>query len=126
MKKTMKRSTIKIVGVKCSDFWEDEFEVDSSIHDDVYLEAATRAVEKRKSVPGFKVTAAIECWEKKDINNPYKHWCYNTYFVLLNAEMFEKAEMLRENFLKINHIDLQKESLKPKESDGGKPATTTN
>ena len=108
----MKASTLKKVVVKCSDFWMDEFEIDSEIFDDVYVEAATRAIEKRKDLPGFKVTVIIECWEKKDFKKPEKHFCYNTYRILINAGLHGKAEMLRINFMKMHGIDLQKESLK--------------
>ena len=108
----MKVSTLKKIIVKCSDFWMDEFEIDSEIFDDVYVEAATRAIEKRKDLPGFKVTVILECWEKKDFKKPEKHFCYNTYRVLINAGMHDKAEILRLNFMKMHGIDLQKESLK--------------
>lgn len=107
----MKSSTLKKVVVKCADFWEDEFSIDPEIFDDVYVEAATRAIEKRKDLPGFKVTVILETWEKKDAKKPEKHFCYNTYRILINAGLYEKAEMLRLNFLSMHGIDLQKESL---------------
>ena len=66
MKKYMKSSKIKKIVVKCANFWMDEFEIDSEIFDDVYVEAATRAVEKRMKMPNFMVAVIIECWEKKD------------------------------------------------------------
>jgi hypothetical protein len=110
----MKAPALKIVAVKCSTFWNDEFEIDPNIFDDIYLEAATRAIEKRKDLPGFKVAVMIECWEKKHVDNSNKHICYNTYFILINSGLHNKAEMLRLNFFKEHKIDLQKESLKPK------------
>ena len=116
MKNTMTPPGIKTVSVKCSSFWEDEFEINPSVFDDIYMEAATRAVERRKHVPGFKVAMMIECWEKQYAADPSKHICYNTYFVMVNAGMHEKAEMLRLNFFKQHQIDLQKQSLKPDES----------
>jgi len=112
MKKSMKPSTLKKIVVKCADFWVDELEIDPEIFDDVYVEAATRAIEKRKDLDGFKVTVVLECWEKKDFKKLDKHFCYNTYYVLINAGMYEKAEMLRLNFIRMHGIDLQKESLK--------------
>lgn len=121
MKKYMKSSTLKKVVVKCSDFWMDEVEIDSEIFDDVYVEAATRAVEKRKDLPGFKVTVILECWEKRDFKKPEKHFCYNTYRVLINAGLHEKAEMLRLNFMKMHGIDLQKESLKGENGNTDQP-----
>ena len=120
MKKYMKSSKIKKIVVKCSNFWMDEFEIDSEIFDDVYVEAATRAVEKRQAIPGFKVGVIIECWEKKDFKKPEKHFCYNTYRVLINAGLHEKAEILRLNFMRMHGIDLQKESLR------GENGNTTN
>ena len=120
MKKYMKSSRIKKIVIKCADFWMDEHEVDSEIFDDVYAEAATRAVEKRKDVEGFKLTPVLECWEKKDFKKPNKHFCYNSYRILINAGLHGKAEMMRFNFLKIHGIDLQVESLKGEE-DNGKP-----
>lgn len=119
MKKYMKAKTLKTVVVKCFD-WQDEIEVDSSVFDDVLMEGATRAVEKRKALEGFKVAVVIECWEKQYAKNADKHFVYNTYFVLINAGIYEKAEILRLNFLKLHGIDLQKESLKGTD-DGGKP-----
>ena len=116
----MKSSTLKKIVVKCSDFWMDELEIDSEIFDDVYVEAITQAVEKRKDSPKFKVTVIIEAWEKKDFKKPLKHYCYNTYLILINAGMHNKAEMLRLNFMKMHGIDLQKESLKgDSENDSG-------
>ena len=56
MKNYMKTSTVKKIVVKCGKFWMDEIEINSEIFDDVYLEAATRAVEKRKDMSDFKVT----------------------------------------------------------------------
>jgi predicted DNA-binding ArsR family transcriptional regulator len=120
MKKDIKTSTLKKIVVKCADFWMDELEIDSEIFDDVYVEAATRAIEKRKDLPGFKVTVILDCWEKKDFKKPEKHFCYNTYRVLINAALHDKAEMLRINFMKMHGIDLQKESLK------GENGNTTN
>ena len=121
MKKYMKSSTLKKVVVKCADFWMDEIEIDSEIFDDVYVEAATRAVEKRKDLPGFKVTVVIETWEKKDFKKPAKHFCYNTYRILINVGMHSKAEMLRLNFIKLHGIDLQKETLRGENGNTDKP-----
>jgi hypothetical protein len=112
MKKYMKSSKIKKIVVKCGDFWMDEHSIDSDIFDDVYVEAATRAVENRQNLPGFKVGIIIECWEKKDFAKPNKHICYNTYRVLVNAGLYDKAEIMRTNFMKMYGTDLRNESLK--------------
>ena len=119
MKKNMKSTDTKKIVVKCADFWMDEYEIDSELFDDVYVEAATRAVEKRMKMPNFMVAVIIECWEKKDFKKSDKHYCYNTYRVLINAGMHNKAEILRSNFMKLHGIDLQKESLKGENQDNG-------
>ena len=112
MKRPMKSSKkIRNVIVKWLG-WEEELKIDSSVFDDIYMEAATRSIEMNKNVPNFTVAAIMECYDKKDINNPNKHYIYNTYFVLVNAAMYEQAEMLRSNFLKMHGIDLQKESIR--------------
>lgn len=120
---SMKSSAIRKIVVKCADFWTDEFDIDADIFDDVYVEAATRAIEKRKNLPGFKVTIILETWDKKDVKKPDKHYCYNTYRVLINAGMHEKAEMLRLNFMSMHGIDLQKESLRGDDDDNGGKST---
>lgn len=124
MKKYMRAPTTKKkIVVKCADFWMDEYEIDSEIFDDVYIESATRAVEKRKNQQGFQVAVIITCWEKKDFKKPEKHFCYNTYRVLINAGLHDKAEMLRSNFMKMYGVDLQKESLKGNTNiEGKKPS----
>lgn len=114
----MKSPKLKKIVVECNNFWRDEIEIDPEIFDDVYLEAATRAIEKRKDSPNFKVTVVLETWEKKNEKKPEKHFGYNTYFVLVNAGLHQKAEMLRLNFIKMHGIDLQKESLKGTNDDG--------
>lgn len=117
MKKSIKQSKAKHVFVKCLD-WQEEFLIDGETFEDVYIEAATRAIEKKKDEPSFKVAVIMECWEKKDVKKPNKHFCYNTYFILVNAGLHIKAEMLRTNFLKLYNIDLRKESLRGNANDG--------
>jgi hypothetical protein len=117
MKKYMKSSKIKKIVVKCANFWMDEIEVDSEIFDDIYVEAVTRAVERRKSKPGFTISFIIEAWEKKDFADPYKHYVFNTYKILINAGMHRIAEIIRMNFLKENQIDLRYESLRSDTDD---------
>jgi len=116
MKRSMK-STLKTVVVKCLD-WEEVFDIDSSIFDDIYMEAATRALEKRKDGEKFLVTVIMECYQKRDEKKPDKHFVYNTYFVLINAGLHQKAEIMRFNFMKTHGVDLRKESLKGDEKNG--------
>ena len=124
MKKSMKVSSLKKIVVKCLD-WKEEVGVDSDIFDDVYMEAATRAVEKNRNTPNFSVAIVMECYEKKHEKDPYQHFIYNTYFVLVNSGMYEKAEILRLNFLKIHGIDIRKQSLHGNEP-GTKQSPTNN
>lgn len=126
MKKCIKPSTIKKIVVKCANFWMDEYSIDSEIFDDVYMEAATRSVEKRKNLSGFQVAVIIVCWEKKDFKRPEKHYGYNTYKVFINAGMYNKAEILRQNFMKMQGIDLQKESLRGDNKDNGSGTDKSN
>ena len=125
MKKSIKSSTIKNIVVKCLN-WQEELPIDSEVFDDVYMEAATRSIEKKKDEPQFKVAVVMECWEKKDVKVPDKHFVYNTYFVLVNAGLHEKAEMLRINFMKLHSIDLQKENLRGDNNDGKHPDSGGN
>jgi len=119
MKMKTKKSALKKVVVQCANFWMDEFNIDPNVFDDIYMEAATRAVDKRQNEPNFKVAVIIKCWIASDVDKPDKHICYNTYFVMINSGLHIKAENFRRNFLLLHKIDLQKESLKPSNSDGG-------
>jgi len=122
MKNSM-RSKLRKVVVKCLD-WTEEFAVDPEIFDDIYMEAATRALEKRKDGEKFLVTVVMETYLKADTKKSEKHYVYNTYFVLINAGLHFKAEMMRLNFLKSHGIDLRKESLKG--DDNGSDPTEPN
>lgn len=122
MKKSKKTTKLKLktVVVKCSNLWQDEIKIDADIFDDIYVEAATRCIEKRKDDPDFKLAVVLECWEKKDVKIPEKHFCYNTYRVMYNAGLYKKAEILRSNFLSIHKFDLRNEPLRG-ESDDNEP-----
>jgi len=115
MNKSIEVPKIKTIVVKCLNR-TDTIDVDENLFDDTYMEAATRFLEKNRSVPDFSVSVVITCYEKKDEKDVNKHICYNTYLVLINSALHEKAEMLRLNFLKTYKIDLQKESLHGNES----------
>jgi len=129
MKKSMKAAKLRKIVVKCLN-WTDEIEVDANLFDDVYMEAATRVIEKNRDTPDFTVAIIMVCYDKKDEKNINKHICYNTYFVLVNAALYEKAELLRLNFLKATKIDIQKQSLHGEGPDtnnsGTKPNPTSN
>jgi hypothetical protein len=116
----MKSPKLKNIVVRSGKFWQEDIAVDADVFDDFFMEAATRAIEKRKDEPGLQVTAVLECWEKKYQKNPELHDCINSYFVFINAGLHTKAERLRTNFLKACQIDLQKESMR---GDGNEPRT---
>jgi hypothetical protein len=126
MKQSMKKSTLKKVVVKCGQFWEDVITVDSSLFDDVYMEAATRAMEKRKLEPDLKVTVMMICWLKKDEKNINKHFSYNTYFILINSGLHAKAELMRAAFFNQYKIDLRFEKLKEDDAGGSANSVTDN
>lgn len=120
MKKFMKNH-LKTVVVKCLD-WQEEIDIDYTIFSDIFMEAATRIVEKNKDSNEFKVSVIIECYEKQHTKDQEQHFAYNTYFVFVNAALYAKAEELRLNFFKEHKIDLRKESLKASD-DGSNPST---
>ena len=108
MQKTMKSSTTKTIVVCLTAENVSEYEIDTDVFDDPYVEAATRAVEKNKSNRGAIICAITQCWEKK---TPKKIMLFNSYWVLLNASNHYKAEQLREKFKLQHQIDLAKEPL---------------
>ena len=106
--KIMKPSAIKTIVVRLTAENVTEFEIDTGIFDDPFMEAATRAVEKsRKQTHGI-IRAVTECWDKK---TPKKPQLYNSYWVLVNASCYAKAEQLREKFKMQTSCDLKTEPL---------------
>ncbi len=104
----MKSSEIKTIVVRLTADNISEYEVDIEIFDDPFLEAATRAVEASKKQEYGIIRAVTECWEKK---NPKKSSMYNSYWILVNASCFAKAEQLREKFKMQTNCDLALEPL---------------
>jgi hypothetical protein len=108
-KKNMKQSsTIKTVVVRLTADNVTEYDIDTDIFDDPYLEAATRAVEISKAEMHSIIRAVAECWDKKI---PKKSYMYNSYWILVNAACYNKAELLREKFKAQTDCDL---ALEPK------------
>jgi hypothetical protein len=105
-----KSSTLKKIVVKSLD-WSFELDVDSEMCEDILLEAATRIIEKNKRTKGFKLAVIMECFEKKNAKVADKHYVYNTYYVMINAGLYEKAEQLRSEFKKTFNVDLKTEPL---------------
>ena len=83
-----------------------EFDIDTGVFDDPFMEAATRAVEKTKTQKHSIIRAVTSCWEK---TNPKKSAMYNSYWILVNASCYNKAEQLREKFKAQYDCDLAKE-----------------
>jgi len=104
----MKSSTIKNIVVRLTADNVQEFDVDTDIFDDPLLEAATRAVEVTRKQKYGIVRAVTECWDKK---TPKKSVLYNSYWILVNAGCYNKAEQLREKFKMQTKCDLAKEPL---------------
>jgi hypothetical protein len=106
--KIMKSSAIKTIVVRLTADNVMEFQVDIDIFDDPFLEAATRAVENTRNKQGAIIRAVTECWDKK---TPKKSELYNSYWMLVNASCYSKAEKLREKFRIQTDVDLAKEPL---------------
>lgn len=112
MKKFMKPSAIKTVVVCLTAENVSEFSIDTDIFSDPFMEAATRAVEKLKLVKGAIIRPIMSCWEKK---TPKKTYMYNSYWILVNAACYAKAEQLRDKFKMQYDIDLAKEPVHGKD-----------
>jgi hypothetical protein len=112
MRKTMKSSAIKTIVAKVNSKASFEFEVDGGVFDDVYVEAATRAVERLKHDPSAIVRPIIEVCEKKDSTKAEGLVVCNSYWALVNAGMYEKAERMRELFKAQHDKDLKEEPLR--------------
>jgi hypothetical protein len=106
MRRIMKSSAIKTIVVRLTADNVFEFDVDTAVFDDPFLEASTRAVEKTKTRKYGIVRAVTECWDKKI---PKKTKLYNSYWILVNASCFSKAEQLREKFKAQTDVDLANE-----------------
>ena len=96
----------KTIVVRFSKDGTHEFDIDADVFDDPYLEAATRACEKIRNNKGAIIRAITECWEK---DKPKNSAIYNSYWILVNAACYEKAEALREKFKAQTDCDLAKE-----------------
>jgi hypothetical protein len=109
MEKSMKSLvTTKIIVVRLTADNVNEFEIDTDVFDDPFMEAATRAVEKAKTKSHGMIRPIAECWEKK---SPKKSYMYNSYWILVNAACYKKAELLREKFKFQHDCDLAKEPM---------------
>ena len=114
-KSKKKNNDIKSIIVKGLN-WSAQEDIDSTVFDYPYVEAATRVIKKVENREGFKFSVVLECYEKgheKDLVT-----C-NMYFILVNAALYEKAENMRKNFKREYGIDLKLEEIRSGgESDG--------
>jgi hypothetical protein len=120
IEKKMKSSKIKTVVVECKlkdSVDKKQFDLDSEIFDDILLEAATRFAEQHVKKKNVRMAPILTAWDKKNTNNFEKYYCYNSYFVVINAGFHKKAEIMRKNFLAATGIDLKLEKMKT-ESNG--------
>ena len=85
-----------------------EFDIDTLVFEDPFLEAATRAIEKVKTKQYAMINPVTKCWDKK---TPKKTHLYNSYWILVNAARYKKAELLREKLKMQANIDLANEPI---------------
>lgn len=117
----MKSLKVKTIVVECKlkdSIDTKQFNVDEDIFDDIYLEAATRFAEAYVKEKNQKIAPILSTYEKKDVKNVNKHYCYNSYYIIINAGFHKKAEIMRKNFLAAAGIDLSKEALKSSDGNG--------
>lgn len=93
--------------------WYSVIQVENDIFDDGYIEACTRAIEIRvKQMAAYEdmlVNPAMMC---KHMDKPTSKERYiNTYKILLNAGMQQRANYLRSTFMKNVEIDLASEPM---------------
>lgn len=115
----MKSSKIKTVVVECKlrdDVYTKQFDINSEIFDDILLEASTRFAEQHVRKQNVKISPILTAWEKKDAKNYEKHFCYNSYYIIINAGFHKKAEIMRKNFMAATGIDLKREKLKTEQN----------
>lgn len=119
MPRTMKSSTTKVVIVKINGK-KNQVTVDTAIHDDIFVEAATRVVEKQRgNASYFTKTKLIGlCYLKDDHKNPERHQHVNLYYVLMNAGFYDLAELVRDKTKEAHKVDLQTQ---PMRCNAGKP-----
>jgi len=113
MKKIMNPSVTnnKTIVVRLTADNVSEFDIDMDIFDDPFMEAATRAVEKTKKQRYGIIRAVTECWDKKVPKKSQIVYMYNSYWVLVNASCFSKAEQLRDKFKMQTNCDLAHEPI---------------
>ncbi len=114
----MKSPTTKVVVVKINEK-KGQVTVDAAVFDDIFIEAATRFVEKQKGDPIFfnKIRVLGYAYVKEDEENLEMHQQINMYHILMNAAMYKVADLLREKTKNLHNIDLRVE---PARANAGK------
>ena len=104
------KSLIKNITVCLSKDNMAEYNVDTNLFTDPFLEAITRAIERGTKNTGILVSIRpiATCWETK---KPKKQHSYNSYWPMINAGQHIKAELLREKFKSQYDRDLAKEPI---------------
>ncbi len=97
---------MKNLTVKSAD-WTLKITIDEKIHDDIYIEACTQAIEQLYNRKELRLAPVIEC-----IDNTSKSYIYNSYKLLINAGYHNFADIFRKKLLKDTKIDWYKEPLK--------------
>ena len=88
--------------------WEKIVHVDSTIFDDVYVEACTQAIESNFKSNNMLVAPFIEA----SIKNGKQIYIFNAYKILANAGYHIFAENLRLNVKQNMRVDLRNEPIR--------------
>lgn len=119
MPKIMKSSTLKVVIVKINGK-KSQVTVDADTFEDIFIEAATRVVERQRGNQAFfsKIKVIGLCYCKEDEERPENHQQINLYHIMVNAGMYDLAELLREKTKNLHNVDLQ---IEPVRANAGRP-----
>lgn len=84
--------------------------IDNDVFEDPFLEAVTRAIENgvNNTCVLIDIRPIATCWETK---TPKKMHSYNSYWPMINASQYAKAELLRQKFKAQYDVDLAEESV---------------
>ena len=91
--------------------WEEEIKVDTELHDDIYVEACTQAVERKRNAKKLELAIVIYAKLKTNKKNS-KSYTLNSYKILLNASLFKEAELMRKAGIEECSVDFLNEKIK--------------
>jgi len=114
-KKVTVSNPIKTVVVKFANLekYQREIDIDTTMYEDFYLEACTRAVEQNIRDKKTMITPFIEV----KVKDTKFFKIYNAYKVLINASYHIYANTLRLDFKKTYNVDLDREPICSKSVD---------